>query len=319
MAAARVARPAYSRSMAEPEQLAALVALLRTRAGDQSWSDVAAEVAYEGDAVSVWNRLRREDDALFDDPGGDAALDSATSEVEGWLTDGLHVVTILDDSYPRRLLDIRESPPLLFYSGALRSDDRGVSVVGSRRASDRGLSVAGNVSRLLVGKGLVVISGLAAGIDTAAHRAALSAGGRTVAFLGTGIRRVYPPSNAALQQEIARKGLVLSQFWPDAPPTRSSFPMRNAGMSGYGLATVVVEAGETSGARIQARLAVQHGRPVILTDDVVGSTKWGASLVDRPGVFVASGLNELGAVVDRIIESQNDLVDALQSVDDWVA
>ncbi len=104
--------------------------------------------------------------------------------------------------------------------------------------------------------GITVISGLAAGIDTAAHVAALDAGGRTVAVLGTGINRVYPAANRELQERIACEGLVLSQFWPDAAATKKSFPLRNATMSGYGRVTIVGEAGETSGARIQARVCV---------------------------------------------------------------
>lgn len=115
---------------------------------------------------------------------------------------------------------------------------------------------------------LSVIAGLAEGIDTAAHRAALVAGGRTVAFIGTGIDKRYPAANIEIHDEIAHSGLVLSQFYPGAGPTKHTFPMRNVLMSGYGLATIVVEAGEYSGSRIQARTAGEHGRPVILTDSV---------------------------------------------------
>src|SRR5581483_252563 len=112
------------------------------------------------------------------------------------------------------------------------------------------------------------ISGLAAGIDTAAHTAALESGGRTVAVIGTGITRCYPAANIELQEAIAHSGLVLSQFWPESSASKASFPMRNATMSAYGRATIVVEASEQSGARIQARLAVAHGRPVVLMNSV---------------------------------------------------
>jgi len=295
------------------DQAAALVALLRTRPRGMNWNEVAAEVAFEGDALAVWKRTTS-DGALLADSALNEALDAARRDIEVWQRSGLHLVTVLDEDYPQRLLDIRETPPFLFTAGDLRGEDAGMSVVGSRRASDHGHMIAEATAQLLVEKGLTVIAGLAAGIDTTAHRAALDAGGRTVAFVGTGITQYYPTQNRALQDQIARQGLVLSQFWPDAPPTKQSFPIRNASMSGYGLATIVVEAGETSGTRIQARLAVEHGRPVILTDSVASSTEWGAALVGRPGVHVASGVSELSDSIDQILDGQNALRHALEAL-----
>ena len=187
-----------------------------------------------------------------------------------------------------------------------------MSVVGSRQASDRGLSVAGEIARALVSRRVTVVAGLALGIDTAAHRAALAAGGRTVAVIGTGINRTYPAQNKDLHAEIATRGLLLSQFWPDAPPQKHTFLMRNATMSGYGLATVVVEAGEKSGARAQARMAVEHGRPVILTNRVRERNEWAQALVDRPGVHVADSMRSLLEVVDRLIEERAAVADELR-------
>jgi DNA processing protein len=152
---------------------------------------------------------------------------------------------------------------------------------------------------------------LAAGIDTAAHTAALDAGGRTVAVIGTGINCVYPAANRDLQERIACVGLVLSQFWPDAPATKKSFPLRNATMSGYGRATIVVEAGETSGARIQARVGVEHGRAVILRDRVIRANEWAKALQHRPGVHVVSGVDE---VLDVVAALRPDLDDVLTGV-----
>ena len=114
---------------------------------------------------------------------------------------------------------MHQAPPILFGRGTLVPDDPAVSVVGSRNASERGLAMAGGIARALAGQGVTVIAGLALGIDTAAHRAALVAGGRTVAIIGTGINRVYPAENRALYEEIAARGLLLSQFWPDARPS----------------------------------------------------------------------------------------------------
>ena len=117
-----------------------------------------------------------------------------------------------------------------------------------------------------------------------------------------------------LAHEIGRRGVVLSQFWPEAPPTKQSFPMRNAAMSGYGLATIVVEASERSGTRIQARVAIEHGRPVILTDMVVNATTWGRALVGRPGVQVVHGLADLEVAIDRVIDRQDALRSALNAL-----
>ncbi|HEY1573354.1 MAG TPA: DNA-processing protein DprA [Pseudonocardiaceae bacterium] len=202
---------------------------------------------------------------------------------------------------------------MLFTLGELVSNESAVSVVGSRSASDAGLRLARTVASALIERGITVLSGLAAGIDTAAHRAALDVDGRTVAVIGTGINQSYPAANRQLQESIADKGLVVSQFWPDAPPTKQTFPMRNATMSAYGRATIVIEAGEKSGARIQARLAVEHGRPVILTDSVVQGTTWGSELVGKPGVAWVRGIDEIIAhAVDAV--SMGDRVAELLSM-----
>lgn len=292
-------------------EIAALIALLQTSKKGTAWGTIASQVSAEGSAKAL---LDRTGEALFLNPETDAAIDAAELQVRAWCEAGLELTTVLDDDYPVRLRDIREMPPFLFYKGDLRACDMGMSVVGSRRASAHGCSLAADVSRLLVNEGLAVIAGLAEGIDTAAHRAALDVGGRTVAFIGTGINRKYPASNAALQDEIARRGLVLSQFYPDAAPTKQSFPIRNVSMSGYGLATIVIEAGEHSGSRIQARVAGQHGRPVILVDRVAESTSWGSALVGDPNVYVVSSMAEVRDAVSDVLNSPSRLNDALAAL-----
>lgn len=167
--------------------------------------------------------------------------------------------------------------------------------------------MAANLAWALTSRRVTVVSGLARGIDTAAHRAALDADGRTVAVIGTGIGRVYPAENRGLQDEIADRGLVLSQFWPDAPPRKHTFLMRNAVMSGYGLAATVIEAGETSGARALARMAVEHGRQVILVDQVVVKNQWAQRLAGRPGVHVASSVDDVMRIVERVVAMWDDL------------
>ena len=278
---------------------AALVALLRERPGDRGWAEITAGVLQAGSAVSVWQRLVPP--VLVNPPGEADPLDAAAAQIVGWADQGWRVLSILDADYPARLRAIHQAPPVLFARGTVIRDDVAVSVVGSRTASPRGLDIAAGVARELVARGVTVLGGLALGIDAAAHRAALGSGGRTVGVIGSGIDRAYPAPNRELQEQIAERGLVLSQFWPGAPPQRHNFLMRNATMSGYGLATVVVEAGERSGSRAQARIAVEHGRPVILTSLVVERNDWARALVGRPGVHVADRLQALLDVVDQLI------------------
>lgn len=293
-------------------EAAALFALLRTRRKGVSWGSIASEVELAGSATALLGVA--EDGALFPAVDAEAELAAAAEQIAQWRTQGYPFVTVLDDDYPMRLRDIREVPPFLFYEGDLRRHDEAMSVVGSRSATPWGLEFAAEGAHLLVSEGLSVIAGLAAGIDTAAHRAALDSGGRTVAFIGTGISHTYPKENSDLQREIAKRGLLLSQFYPDAPPTRQSFPMRNASMSGYGEATIVIEAGEHSGTRIQARLAGEHGRPVILTDRVAATTTWGHALVNRPNVYVVGNLADLRTAVAQVREAPGRLRHALEAL-----
>jgi DNA processing protein len=280
-------------------QRVAMVALLRLP--KVSWPQIAAAVIDGGDAVSLLEERLRDDGALFtlDTPPLDALLYSAATDLAQWDEAGIGVHTCLDGSYPQQLRDIHQVPPLVFTRGRLAADQRAVAVVGTRLATPRGLRVAKAISRNLAEAGVTVVSGLAAGIDTAAHLAALEAGGRTVAVIGTGINRSYPAANADLQHRIAADGLVLSQFWPDASPTKTSFPMRNAVMSGYAAATVVVEAAYRSGARMQARLALEHGRPVVLPRELFAHD-WAQDYAQRPGVYVVDGIDDLLSTVDRL-------------------
>jgi DNA processing protein len=294
---------------------AALVALLRARPDGLSWSELAFRVASTGSARQVLDDLQPP--LLVTTPGEPDPTEVAAADLVSWRQQGIRVTTVLDGDYPERLLGIHQIPPIMFALGDLRAIDQAVSVVGSRKASERGRNMAAGIAADLAQQQITVLSGLAVGIDATAHRTALDEGGRTVAIIGTGIHGYYPAVNRPLQDEIAKKGLVLSQFWPDAPPRRQAFPMRNAIMSGYGIATVVVEAGEHSGARIQARLAVEHGRPVILTDLVVSQNDWAKQLQSRPGVHVAAGRSEVVSIVQQLIIDRrqtealvHDLIDA---------
>jgi DNA processing protein len=201
---------------------------------------------------------------------------------------GARLVTVLDrDEYPWNLRVIPSPPPFLFYCGELRRDDaRSVAVVGTRQASDEGRARARKLVEKLTADGVTVISGLASGIDTEAHTATLEAGGRTIAVVGTGILRTYPKENAALADRIAQAGAVVSQFWPDAPPTRYSFPMRNAVMSGISQGTAVIEASSTSGAKMQARIALEQGKRAFLMASLVAREEWAQRYVERGAIEV---------------------------------
>ncbi len=293
-----------------PEERAALVALLRERPGRRGWTEITASVLEAGSALAVWRR--EVPPVLISPPGEPGPLEAAAAQICRWAGRGWRLLSILDEDYPARLRGIHQAPPVLFARGRLVRDDMAVSVVGSREASPRGLDIAAGIARELAARGVTVLGGLALGIDTAAHRGALAAGGRTVCVIGTGIGRAYPAGNRGLQEEIAARGLVLSQFWPDAPPQRHNFLMRNATMSGYGLATVVVEAGERSGSRAQARIAVGHGRPVILTSLVVQRNDWARALVGRPGVHVAGRLQDVLDIVRDLIAEPAALGAALR-------
>lgn len=199
---------------ARSNEHAALVALLQAQPGGLSWPEIAAELLEVGSAVEVWER--RAPAALIDLPG-DITLASAARDVQSWQSRGYRLISILDDDYPIRLRGIHQAPPAVFTLGSVVADDPAVSVVGSREASAQAITMAAHLARELTARKMTVIAGLARGVDTAAHRATLDAGGRTVAVIGTGISRIYPAENGSLQREIASRGLVLSRFWPDAP------------------------------------------------------------------------------------------------------
>jgi DNA processing protein len=175
--------------------------------------------------------------------------------------------------YPKKLRDARYPVELLYYQGAWElTEARAVAVVGSRKASPEGVKRAQQIARALVKRDFTVVSGLAEGIDTAAHTAALAENGRTIAVLGTPLSSVYPAANRALQERIANEQLVISQvpvlrYDRQAPPqNRLFFPERNVTMSALTEATVIVEAGETSGTLTQARAALHQGRKLFILD-----------------------------------------------------
>ncbi len=175
---------------------------------------------------------------------------------------GIRVITIRDPEYPELLRHIYDPPAVLFVRGTLHCDEKMIAIVGSRKASAYGAKVAYTLAYKLSKAGFVIISGMAKGIDTQAHRGALEAGGRTVAVLGCGIDNVYPPENRGLAERIVQNGAVASEYLPGSKPMPYNFPARNRIISGMSLGTIVVEAGEKSGSLITAGYALDQGREV---------------------------------------------------------
>ena len=199
-------------------------------------------------------------------------------------------MTCQDPLYPRNLLNIYDYPPFLYVKGSLCPEEICVAIVGSRLASAYGRYVTEKLSRELALKGITIVSGLARGIDAAAHRGALAGKGRTIAVLGCGLDIVYPPENEELAADIAAHGALVTEFPFGTPPNAPNFPARNRIISGISLGVVVVEAGEKSGSLITARIAAEQGRSVFAVPGAIESAgsrgtnrliKQGAKLIEN--------------------------------------
>lgn len=177
---------------------------------------------------------------------------------------GIQVITWEEEAYPSLLRQIDQPPPVLYIKGEyLPEDELAVAVVGTRRVSAYGKQVAEELAAFLARNQVTVVSGLARGTDAVAHQSALREGGRTLAVLGCGVDLIYPPEHVKLAEEITANGALISDYPPGTPPESSNFPPRNRIISGLSLATIVIEAGETSGALITASFAADQGREVL--------------------------------------------------------
>ena len=233
----------------------------------------------------------------------DEQLEENERLIDDLASDGVSLVTVLDKAYSANLRLVYDRPPFLFVRGEMLDDDRrAIAVVGTRKASPEGLREASELAHGLANRGVTVVSGLALGIDAAAHRATLDAGGRTLAVIGNGIAaRVYPRENVKLAEEIvASGGAVVSQFLPTAPPRQENFRLRNRTMSGLALGTTVVEASGKSGARMQARIALEHAKRLFLVRDLVTREEWAQQYIDHPGTTVVEHADEVLDVLDAL-------------------
>jgi len=216
------------------------------------------------------------------------APDAAQTEVARAERIGARIVCAGDAAYPARLAAIVDPPLVLYVRGALPVEEAAVAVVGARGASAYGLRTAGLVANGLAGAGVAVVSGLARGVDAAAHRGALAAKGRTVAVLGSGLDQIYPREHAALAEEIVRAGgALVSEFPLGTPPLAFHFPRRNRIVSGLSLGVLVVEAAEKSGSLITAEWALEQGREVLAVP----------GRVDEPGAAGCHRLIQEGAAL----------------------
>lgn len=220
---------------------------------------------------------------------GDRCRRFAEEECVKLSRSGARLLTFLDAEYPRRLFEIGDPPPLIYLRGVVPVWEPSVAVVGSRRASREGLKAAEQLSEQLASLGVRVVSGLARGIDTAAHRGALKGAGCTIAVLGCGVDILYPTENRELADRIVRSGCIMSEFPMGTQPLAEHFPRRNRIISGLSRGVLVVEAAEQSGSLITARYALDQGRDVMAVPGPISSAasrgsnrliKQGAQLVD---------------------------------------
>jgi len=209
------------------------------------------------------------------------------------------LITCQDPRFPKRLLFIYDCPFLLYVKGALPAGELNIAVVGSRSASAYGKFTTERLSRELALQGAVVVSGMARGIDTAAHQGALSVQGKTIAVLGSGIDVIYPPENEGLYHKIADCGAVITEFAMGTPPNAPNFPARNRIISGISLGVVVVEATDKSGSLITARIALEQGREVFA---VPGG-------IDAAG---SRGTNRLIKEGAKLVENVDDILDEIR-------
>ena len=232
------------------------------------------------------------------------------AEMDRCAAEGISILAESRPEYPRSLREIHDPPGILFVRGEIRPTDAlAVAIVGSRHATHYGLTMAERLAGSLARSGITVVSGLARGIDGAAHRGALAAGGRTLAVLGSGLANIYPPEHAELAAEVAKSGAVISEMPPDSPPVGGAFPQRNRIISGLSLGVLVVEASTNSGALITARHAMEQGREVYAVPGRIDNRlSRGCHRLIRDGA-------KLVETVDDILEELGPLVAPTQSDD----
>lgn len=232
---------------------------------------------------------------------------------ESILEKDVTVLTLMDDAYPQLLKEIDQSPPVIYVRGELTpADEFSVAIVGTRRVTAYGQQITRDTSVFLAGHGLTVVSGLARGVDGLAHQQALQAGGRTIAVLGSGVDVIYPPEHRTLAEAIIENGAIISDYPLGTQPEGINFPPRNRIISGLSLATVVIEAGERSGALITADFAVEQGREVFaVPGNVLSPASKGTNQLIQKGAYAMVSPQEILDVLDL---SQVDAIKTARQV-----
>jgi len=230
------------------------------------------------------------------------------------------LIKLNEKSYPKNLINIYDPPPELYVRGSyLPQDEKAIAIVGTRKASHYGMTIAKKLGFELASLGITIVSGMALGIDTAAHEGALSANGRTIAVLGCGLDIVYPPSNEDLMHSIISTGAVVSEFPLGTPPAHWTFPRRNRIISGLSLGVIVVEGHYKSGSMITAKLALDQGREVFavpgnIEEEATKGPHWlikqGAKLVES----VEDVLEELRMEVPNLIQNSKTCPENIEGV-----
>ncbi len=213
-------------------------------------------------------------------------LEKANAEIERLEKLNAEVITLEDDAYPQLLREIHDPPIALYVRGDLQKalERPALAVVGSRRCSTYGVNVAESLSRDLAAHGLTIVSGLARGIDAAAHRGALESNGQTIAVVGTGLETTYPKEHKKLEEQIIASGAIVSEFPLGTPPLPQNFPYRNRILSGLCFGVLIVEASEHSGSLITARLANEQGREVFaVPGNITSQTSFGPNYLIKDG------------------------------------
>ena len=237
-------------------------------------------IQHFGDVETAWNASSQEMRAAglgpklvetFQQVRSGVSLDLVWERVHSL---GIQVLTWEEEAYPRRLKEIDQPPPVLYLRGNLQPEDEwAVAIVGTRGITAYGRQVTAEMASVLARRGVTVISGLARGVDAEAHKAALGAGGRTLAVLGNGVDQIYPPEHRQLADQTMASGALISDYAPGTPPDGVNFPPRNRIISGLSMAVIVVEAGERSGALITAEFAADQGREVFAVPGNINAPK----------------------------------------------
>jgi len=227
-----------------------------------------------------------------------APLDLADKEIAAARAKDIQLLALDQDNYPPLLKQIHDPPPVLYLKGEIRpEDERAVAIVGTRKASTYGLETAGRLAAGLASRGITIVSGLAMGIDAAAHEGALAAGGKTIAVLGGGVDRPQPVCNTGLAARIVKNGALVSEYPLGYEPNIWSFPRRNRIISGLSLAIIIVEGSEQSGAMITARLGLEQGREVLAVPGRIDSP-----ISRGPHSLIKDGAKLVETVDDVLVE-----------------